>query len=59
MPCLRWEFEDTEDGIRLHKVDIFFSDSYGLGWGVLFQSPEALWGQDSGWLQNFVDTFSG
>ncbi len=59
VPCLRWEFEVTEDGIRLHKVDILFSDSYGHGWGVLFQSPGALWGLDSGMLQNFAGTFSG
>ncbi len=59
VPCLRWEFEVTEDGIRVHKVDTFFIDSYGHGWGVLFRSPDAVWGLDSGMLQNFVDTFSG
>ncbi len=59
VPCLRWEFQVTEEGIRLHKVDTFFIDAYGHGWGVLFQSPEALWGQYSGWLRSYVDTFSG
>jgi hypothetical protein len=29
-----------------------FDDAYVHGWGVLFQSPLALWGQDSGWSQN-------
>jgi hypothetical protein len=40
-------------------VDIFFIDTDQNGWGVLFQSPEAVWGQDGGPLQSFVDTFSG
>lgn len=48
VPRLRWEFEDSEGGIRLHKVDIIFIDNYGHGWAVLFQSPEAFWDQDSG-----------
>jgi hypothetical protein len=56
VPCLRWEFENTVEGIRLHKVDTFFIDAYGHGWGVLFQSPEAVWGQGSGPLQNDVNT---
>ncbi len=59
VPSLRWEFEVTEEGIRLHKVDTFFIDADGHGWGVLFQAPDALWGQDSGSLQSYVDTFSG
>jgi S1-C subfamily serine protease len=58
VPCLRWEFEVTEEGIPLHKVDTLFKDAYGHGWAVLFQSPEAVWGQDSGWLQSYADTFS-
>lgn len=59
VPCLRWEFEVIEHGVLLHKVDTWFVDAYGHGWGVLFQSPEALWDQDSGWLQSYVETFSG
>ncbi len=59
VPCLRWEFEVIEHGNLLHKVDTWFVDGDGHGWGVLIQSPEPLWGQDSGWLQSYVDTFSG
>ena len=59
VPCLRWEFEDSEQGIRLHKVDTFLIDPYGHGWAVLFQSPAAEWGEYGSWLQNFVATFSG
>ena len=55
--CARSFF--IEHGILLHKVDTWFVDADGHGWGVLIQSPEALWGQDSGWLQSYVDTFSG
>ena len=57
--CLRWEFEDTEGGVQLHKVDILFIDGYQHGWAVLYQSPETLWDQDSGPLYSYVDTFSG
>jgi hypothetical protein len=59
VPAFRWEFEVTEDGIPLHKVDTFFNDAYGHGWAVLFQSPAAEWGEYGSWLPNFVDTFSG
>jgi|SRR5579862_300636 len=57
MDALRWEFEDTENGVRLHKVDLFFIDPNGHGWGILTQAPQAAWSQDSTPFSEYVQTF--
>jgi hypothetical protein len=58
VPALRWEFEDTEENVRLHKVDIFFIDAYGNGWGVLVQAPQSAWPQEREALETFQASFS-
>jgi hypothetical protein len=55
--ALRWEFEVIEAGVEMHKVDEFFTDANGHGWGVLIQAPQPLWSQDAGALDTFVSTF--
>lgn len=57
VPSLRWEFEVDEGGVRLHKVDEFFIDSSGRGWGVLIESPQAAWSQLGAPLQTYANTF--
>jgi hypothetical protein len=42
-PALRLEYTVSEQGVRLHKVDTFFTGSAGNGWGVLIQSPASQW----------------
>jgi hypothetical protein len=37
--ALAWEFEVTENGVRLHKLDLFFIDTRGREWGILTQAP--------------------
>jgi hypothetical protein len=47
-PALRWEFVVNEKGLSLRKVDVFFEDNEGNGFGVLTQAPGstyALWRQ--------------
>jgi hypothetical protein len=47
-PALRWEFVVIEKGVPLRKVDVFFEDNAGNGFGVLTQAPAstyALWRQ--------------
>jgi hypothetical protein len=56
--ALRWEFEDTEAGIRLHKVDTFFIDADGNGWGVLVQAPQSAWPAESAALEDYQASFS-
>jgi hypothetical protein len=56
-PALRWEFEDTEEGIRLHKVDIFFIDTDRNGWGVLVQAPQNAWQGESAALEDYQTSF--
>lgn len=56
--AVRWEFEVDENGEQVHKVDEFFIDSSGRGWGVLFQAPQADWAQDGAPLQAFAGTFA-
>ena len=58
VPSLQWEFEDTVGGVRVHVLDVFFVDTYGDGWGVLVKTPQALWAQDSGPLESYLETFS-
>jgi hypothetical protein len=58
VPALRWEFEDTEEGVRLHKVDIFFIDVDGDGWGVLVEAPQSAWAQERAVLENYQGSFS-
>jgi hypothetical protein len=58
IPALVWEFEDTENGIPLHKVDVFFIDSSGRGWGLLIQAEQDLWAQAGGPLENYLQTFT-
>jgi hypothetical protein len=54
-PAVYWEFLVTENGVRLHKVDIFFVDQYGQGFGVLAQAPVALWNT---WVPTFTTFFN-
>jgi hypothetical protein len=45
-PAVRWEFEVEEHGTLLRKVDVFFENANGDGFGVLTQAPAstfALW----------------
>jgi hypothetical protein len=58
IPALRWEFEDTENGVRLHKIDIFFIDAHGNGWGVLVQAPQSVWAQERAPLEDYQSSFS-
>jgi hypothetical protein len=58
VPAVRWEFEVIEGGQRVHKVDEFFIDSSGHGWGVLFQTPQSRWLQDGATLQGYVESFA-
>ncbi len=58
VPAIRWEFEDTEDGVRLHKVDTFFIDVNSNGWGVLVEAPQSVWEQASTVLQSYQASFS-
>ena len=37
--ALYWEFEVEEQGVLLHKIDIFFIDDSNQGWAALVQSP--------------------
>lgn len=56
--ALRWEFEDTENRVPLHKVDEFFVDpTTGHGWGILIQAPQSLWPQDAEPLGSYAQTF--
>ena len=57
MDALQWEFEDTESGVRLHKVDLFFIDASGHGWGILVQAPQSVWAKDAGPFNSYVQTF--
>jgi len=43
-PAIRWEFEVEEQGVLLRKVDVFFEDGAGHGYGVLTQAPAATYG---------------
>jgi S1-C subfamily serine protease len=56
-PAFRWEFEVTEDGRRMHKVDEFFIDSEGHGWGILVQAPASLWDEFGPSLDGLRQTF--
>ena len=42
-PALQWEFLVREDGLLLHKVDIFLIDSDGNGFGILTEAPAEQW----------------
>jgi S1-C subfamily serine protease len=57
MDAVKWEFEDTEGGVRLHKVDLFFIDTSGHGWGILTQAPASVWSQVSSAFDSYVQTF--
>jgi hypothetical protein len=54
-PAFRWEFEVEEGGVLLRKVDIFFDDNAGNGYGVLTQAPAATYGL---WRQFFQSSRS-
>lgn len=41
--ALWWEFRVQERGTLVHKVDIFFIDDYGAGFGLLTQAPESVY----------------
>ncbi len=55
--ALQWEFEDTENGVRLHKIDLFFIDASGHGWGILTQAPASVWGRDASAFDSYRQTF--
>jgi hypothetical protein len=48
--AVRWTFELVSDGVRLRKIDTFFIDENGTGWGVLMQAPAADF---AGWHGTF------
>jgi hypothetical protein len=54
--AVKWEFEDTDGGIRVHKVDTFFVDASG-GWAVLVQAPQSAWAQGNAGLETYQETF--
>lgn len=41
--ALWWEFRVQEKGALVHKVDIFFIDDEGAGFGFLTQTPESIY----------------
>src|SRR5205823_664300 len=41
--ALFWEFLDVESGVQMHKIDVFFVDQAGRGFGVLTQAPASQW----------------
>jgi hypothetical protein len=57
MDALWWEFENTENGVRLHKVDLFFIDPNGRGWGILTQAPASAWARDAAPFSSYRNTF--
>ena len=58
VPALRWEFQNTVNGVQLHTIDEFFIDAQGRGWGVLIQAPESAWAQDAAPLDALRQTFA-
>ena len=42
-PAIRWEFEETNGGVRNHKIDTFVIDERDTGFAVLTQSSAAAW----------------
>jgi len=48
--AIYWEFLVSESGRLLHKVDIFFLDNSGNGFGVLTQAPADAW---ASWVPTF------
>jgi hypothetical protein len=48
--ALHWEYLVPEHGVLLHKIDVFFIDQYGNGFGVLTQSPASEW---EAWAESF------
>jgi hypothetical protein len=38
-----WEFTDTEAGVAFRKTDVFFNDSTGNSFAILFQAPASEW----------------
>jgi hypothetical protein len=48
--ALYWEYLVREHGVLLHKVDVFFVDSYGEGFAVLTQSTASQW---NAWVTTF------
>jgi len=42
--ALWWEFVVQEQGVLVHKVDIFFSDESGNGFAILTQAPASSYG---------------
>lgn len=58
IPALRWEFEVPENGVVLHKIDEFFIDSSGRGWGVLVEAPASVWPQVESAFETLRSTFA-
>jgi hypothetical protein len=56
LAAVRWEFEDNDGGIQVHKVDTFFVDASG-GWAILTQVPQSAWAQGSAALETYQQTF--
>jgi hypothetical protein len=55
--AIRWEFVVRENGVLLHKVDIFFSDGVGDSFAVLTQAPTASYRYWAGLYANVQDSF--
>jgi hypothetical protein len=43
LTALSWEFTVDENGVLLHKIDSFLTDSGGNGFAILTQAPAADW----------------
>jgi hypothetical protein len=55
--AIRWEFVVRENGVLLHKVDIFFSDTVGDSFAVLTQAPTASYRYWAEFYANVQDSF--
>jgi serine protease Do len=49
--ALYWEFQNTERGVQMHKIDVFLIDNAGRGFAILTQAPQA---QFEGWADEFA-----
>jgi len=50
------EFVVEENGVLLHKVDVFSTSSCGTGYAVLTQAPAAEWSSDAALLRAVRNT---
>lgn len=56
--ALYWEFLVDENGVLLHKVDVFSTSSGGNGFAILTQSPATEWGAYSSLFRSVRGTLS-